>query len=1252
MMRGFNIFPPRSPSETNSVTRVVFGVVLLVLGLCGVGYWRYVETETLHLQERNFRALTVTSRALGTMVANCGTALKSVIEGEPSCNDSPCQDKAVRKEAYRKAVQALPDLRDVTIAEETKDIDGFAAKFIYPNGVSSIKLTYVHQDRARPIQTRWKITAVMDIGTIMKQLVTEDIFSDVLLAERTGRVLYHHPSTRDPSGFEFEDVSALLYRGNDSESKNGGAEKDGAGALVSKLPLFNEAPIGGIAHAIFAQAMDLLADPETAQTLILVGIVPAGQFYAEARAIPLNPLLLIAGLLLVLFFVLPYVKLRTNVPTERLTPISIVVLIVFSLLGVAVLTFGLADIATYHNLEQHLDTRLEAVSKEIRKQFKANVELGLQQLDVFDESCNAVSDCRRRLTREPAEPQLAQRLCIGMKTGGQEKGFAFFPTTSDDCSADHNDNRDVQIVYPDVKAVFWVGSSGELKIIRSREPHPWKYVNLQERQYVRRILADETVIREQDGQKFWIEPIFSRTTGGNAAVLSRKSTAFAEGRNPGRPIVAGLEVKLPSVTGAGVPPGLGFAVINQEGDVLFHSDPRRNLRENLFEETDRDGRLRQAVFAHATTQFDGRYWGKDRHFHIAPLFLEAEFIEPSDVYWSLVTYWDTDMLRVLNLRALYSSGVLFFLYAIIALSIGIVGWWMYSRTNEATYRWVSPQSQPLHRYEMAIGLFVVSLGAVGIWYARPHSYSDMLLWGLLPALVAAVVSVTHVNADAIRKDKTDVSARRRYRRFYALVVTLILVAFVMIPALVIFRVAVDVEWRLLTKFAQVDLIRDRAFQAQGVRDFHAPALFHEANHDGEVRTDFLLDFSGLNYVYADFPFQSCWRNSKESENCGSASRPAVQRGDERLIRWLYHIIDRPRFGQSGAETDMFLEEPERWHESERGTLGLIDRSQGTTSPISLYSQIPPAVPQWLYSLLVFGGLVPLVALRVKMTYVFAAVLCALGGSLSFGLVGEALALLGVSALLYGACYVLPTLAARRVLPLDFSRPSSGSTATDAGQGIAEMRQDRQAPSSWPPGLSDVFAKEMSGLRDALRLTGIPWSKELLTSRENMLQQDIEGDFEVAKERLIREVLEAATSQYLQMWEQRTASQRRSLFNLARDGFLHSRNPDIGPLLTNGLIVADLKLRPMNESFRRFIIRTGLEERLDEDIAQARTGAWFQVWRPIGVGLVLIMVFLMLTQEQYRAITLAFLGVLPGLLGAFSQGLTAPKKEKLDTASSA
>ncbi len=1257
----------RQASRTNGVTILVFCAVLLVLGTCGVWYWRHVETQTLLLQERNFRALTVTSHALKEMVINYENVFKSVIEGEPSCTKSPCPQEERRK-AYVAAINALPvqELQagrdvsafdDVKVIKEPYEDEGFAVKFIHHSGKSFIKLTYVHQDRAWPRKTRWKVTAVMDIGPIMRQLVTEDIVSDVLLADRMGRVLYHHKSTHDPSGFEFEDVSALLHRINGSESKENGGEKRGGERnedLVSTLPLFNEAPIGGIAHAIFAQATDLPADRGTAQTVILVGIIPAGQFHAEARAIALNVLLVMIGLMLAVFFVLPYIKLRTNAPTERLTPISVTVLIVSSILGVAVLTFGMADIATYGSLKQHLNARLQDVSEKVRSEFSRDVRLGLEQLAKFDQSCRDNMECLSSpKIRGPYYDHLPLRLCIETNKLQNDQAFSFFPTKLADCSKNSSGNRRVEVVYRDVESVFWVGSTGEFKVFQSHDPYPWKYVDLNEREYVSRIRAGETLIRERDGSKFWIQPIYSWTSGDNAAVLSMKSgVSPTEGQNPNRPTVAALEVKLPSVTDVGVPPGMGFAVIDQEGEVLFHSDARRNLRENFFKETNRDGRLRQAVFARVTTQFDGGYWGKDRHFYIAPLFPE-QIKESPDVHWSLVTYWDIDMLRGLNLRALYSSGALFLMYGIIALSIAILGWWISSRANKTAYRWVWPQSENLHRYQIAIGLFVASLVAVGIWYVRPYSAPDMLLWVLLPALAAVVLlSIPHTKAHPTDHNKTDLSVRRRYRLAYALMMSLILLVFVVIPALVIFRVAVDVEWRLLAKFALFDLEQDRKLQEKKVRLSYPPALFQDLDDKGEVRKSFLQKFSEQSVVYADFPFESC---RQESHNCREVPINVVQHGDERLIRWLYQTIDKPRIGQSGVETDIFREEPDRWYESEPGALGPRYKSQGTNSPPIILQPIPSPIPQWLYFLLVFGSLAPLAALRVKKTYVFAAAVIAFGGFLWFGLAGQALAVLGVlgvCALLYGTYYVLPTFAVQRVMLLDFPHPPVNSVATKTGQGFAEIYKNRKASAKRTSGLFNVLVNEMTALENAIYLAEIPCSAELTRSCQNILELDVGDDLDVGKEKIIREILEdeKITQYYMRIWWKRTESQHRSLFNLARDGFLHSRNPDIGPLLKNGLIVGDLNLRLMNESFRRFVIRTGLIERLDEDIAQARTSAWFQVWRPIGVGLVIVMVFLVLTQEQYRSITVAFLGVLPALLGAFSQAMTAPKSEK--TASSA
>ena len=55
-----------------------------------------------------------------------------------------------------------------------------------------------------------------------------------------------------------------------------------------------------------------------------------------------------------------------------------------------------------------------------------------------------------------------------------------------------------------------------------------------------------------------------------------------------------------------VPPGSGIAVIdNHTGQVLFHSDPHRMLRENFLEETDDNPELAALMHARAEGGFEG-----------------------------------------------------------------------------------------------------------------------------------------------------------------------------------------------------------------------------------------------------------------------------------------------------------------------------------------------------------------------------------------------------------------------------------------------------------------------------------------------------------------------------------------------------------------------------------------------------------------------------------------------------------------------
>ena len=211
--------------------------------------------------------------------------------------------------------------------------------------------------------------------------------------------------------------------------KDGGAEKVGR----RKKGRFgcNPSPIQRYTHRrntlydICPGYRFCLLGRETTQTLILVGIVPAGQFHAEARAIPLNYFLLLVGVMLSCLLCAALRKASNELDSiQRLTPITVTVLLMSLFLGIALLTFGLASVITYQNMEQHLDGQLERVSEDIRKRVRHNVDQDLRQLAAFDRFCNTKgSECKATLEKdEPGNLHWAQRLCLGMREEGGREG--------------------------------------------------------------------------------------------------------------------------------------------------------------------------------------------------------------------------------------------------------------------------------------------------------------------------------------------------------------------------------------------------------------------------------------------------------------------------------------------------------------------------------------------------------------------------------------------------------------------------------------------------------------------------------------------------------------------------------------------------------------------------------------------------------------------------------------------------------------
>jgi hypothetical protein len=122
-----------------------------------------------------------------------------------------------------------------------------------------------------------------------------------------------------------------------------------------------------------------------------------------------------------------------------------------------------------------------------------------------------------------------------------------------------------------------------------------------------------------------LESVWSWTTGEPLAVLARPATPPT---SPGAPrfTAAAISIPMRSLIRPVLPPGFEFAVIDAQGQVLFHSDRQRNVSENLFEETDDNRRLRAQVAAHSAEPVNIRYWGAAYRAYVRPMQLPGAYV--------------------------------------------------------------------------------------------------------------------------------------------------------------------------------------------------------------------------------------------------------------------------------------------------------------------------------------------------------------------------------------------------------------------------------------------------------------------------------------------------------------------------------------------------------------------------------------------------------------------------------------------------
>jgi hypothetical protein len=227
-----------------------------------------------------------------------------------------------------------------------------------------------------------------------------------------------------------------------------------------------------------------------------------------------------------------------------------------------------------------------------------------------------------------------------------------------------------------------------------------------------------------------IEPIFSVATGNRVLVLASRINSTRQ------PFVGVLGIEMSSLNWPVLPPGYGFAVVDETGDVLFHSQPRRAGYENFFEETDNDSTLKALVDARRSGYQEGSYMGRGHQFWVKPIMPPRRFQAPP--LWTLIVFSDKGEKRAFNVDVVTTA----MLFLVLYLLVYMVGCWLL-RAAHRSYRagWLWPEKKGDSRDKVHLGLTVLYLlalvayavaiylldGIALLWFAFAFSWAVLLV---------------------------------------------------------------------------------------------------------------------------------------------------------------------------------------------------------------------------------------------------------------------------------------------------------------------------------------------------------------------------------------------------------------------------------------------------------------------------------------------------------------------------------------------
>ncbi|MFZ0389829.1 MAG: cache domain-containing protein [Calditrichia bacterium] len=930
---------------------VIFTTILLMLPLF-IYYFIYIPNQRESAVSRYFRLLSIVGDNIEATIQNQLKIIRNVAT-HASADSLHLKDMDTALKQVSNLEWREPPFmkRDSSLESGTRlwienNIQGFWLNIDYSTVIDLTRAPFEQQQVLIPVKTNLK--------DLLTSLTQSSSFEEILVITDSGRVVFQ----RNPEKLRINQLDSLPPLKN--------AQK--AGSINYQLSGVYQTRFGGTAYQVFIHPLRIpLGGNNKTGSWVVCGLVENSRFQKEVQSI--DYLFIIIFLFLIVLSILswPLLKIVFMSKNEKLRLSEVLFILLSFLVGAALVNIALLEFYFYSGVSAKLDTQLVKLSEAIRTNVNREVNSMYAQLEDYNHLI-LNSDGRQRFQASPTR--------INLLT---DKTSQLFPEK-----------------YPWFEMVYWMDKLGRQQFKWTIKDQTTSLINVASRDYFQKIVQNEWWSNPppQDTVRFWLEQIYSWNTGENLTVLS-----VPTGNDS---LVAAAMVGQPlSIMNPVLPEGYGYAIIDAAGKVLFHEEEDKNLRENIFRESDDDRWLMSAISGEITDIGTVTYMGQKYRFYVQPL-------QPFP--WYLIVFRNNEIFQTINVEILTIALIIFVLYALLFLLI--IGFTYIARPGYRA-RWIWPNPVHLNSYKKLTPVFLVIIAVLFFWITLFESFQILHMAFLLPftGLVAAYIIIRYPEVSSpaslwgaflilgiliililftavlifhdflwtlfvlavicatlifsfknLKRPAREEEQTAEMPRYYVGLLLLSLLLVSILPSYGFFKIGMHLQSELFIKYVQKNLFTELELREQNIKEYYRTVQIPDTLLKQRLNPR-------NNDVYSDFFFDTRIESLQTSSQSTTSRYSLWQAPLKRFMLYLIPLYNRVTIQSRGLLINNMLQRPWKWQKINRSlqpdSLVLSNQNfPAEESSLQIISQLPSMYQGFFRVILLLSAFLLLIFLTI------------------------------------------------------------------------------------------------------------------------------------------------------------------------------------------------------------------------------------------------------------------------------------------------